>query len=156
VIRRVISGGQTGADFAGLAAARLCGIATGGTAPLGWRTERGNDLRLRDFGLVESPSPAYPPRTRQNVADADLTLIVASRLDGGSLLTARLCGELKKPWRHVTLGEHPRRIADWMFDYPHATINVAGNRESKSPGIEAAATSYLAAVFVMVNSGSGQ
>jgi hypothetical protein len=38
---RIISGGQTGADRAGLEAGRLLGVATGGTAPNNFLTEQG-------------------------------------------------------------------------------------------------------------------
>ncbi len=38
---RIISGGQTGADRAGLEAGKLLGVATGGTAPANFLTENG-------------------------------------------------------------------------------------------------------------------
>ena len=41
MIERVISGGQTGADQAGLAVAKRLGIPTGGCMPKGWLTEAG-------------------------------------------------------------------------------------------------------------------
>jgi hypothetical protein len=71
MLTRVISSGQTGADQAGLRAARAAGIPTGGWAPKGWLTEKGPSLWLADFGLVECPEPGYPPRTRANVRDSD-------------------------------------------------------------------------------------
>lgn len=37
MIKKVISGGQTGADQAGLLAARVCGVDVGGTAPKGYQ-----------------------------------------------------------------------------------------------------------------------
>jgi len=40
-LEMVISGGQTGADRGGLIAAKELGIPTGGTAPLGYKTEAG-------------------------------------------------------------------------------------------------------------------
>jgi hypothetical protein len=55
MIEKLISGGQTGADRAGLEAAKALGIATGGTAPKGWRIENpdgtsGSDPSLAEFG----------------------------------------------------------------------------------------------------------
>ena len=41
MLEPVISGGQTGADQAGLRAAQACGIPTGDQAPRGWLTEAG-------------------------------------------------------------------------------------------------------------------
>jgi hypothetical protein len=72
---KVISGGQCGVDKAGLVAAQLAKITTGGTAPKGYRTLDGNDLDLRDvFGLSEHWSYSYPPRTENNVKDSDGTV----------------------------------------------------------------------------------
>jgi hypothetical protein len=72
-IERLISGGQSGADQAGLRAARTAGIMTGGTAPRGWLAEVA-DVQpdgvvrwihrscpwLADFGLVECGDPPGP------------------------------------------------------------------------------------------------
>jgi hypothetical protein len=80
MLDRVISGGQTGADQAGLRAARGAGIPTGGWAPLGWLVESDDGRRniaapwLADYGLAECPEPGYPARTKANVRDSDGTL----------------------------------------------------------------------------------
>src|ERR1700746_1175940 len=102
VIARIISGGETGVDLAGLEAARSCGIATGGTAPKGYRTEAGPRAELlRGFGLVENASPAYPARPAAHVGAGAAASIVARRLDRGSALTARLCEDMGRPCRVV-------------------------------------------------------
>jgi hypothetical protein len=65
MIERVISGGQTGVDQAGLRAARAAGIATGGFAPKGWLIESEDGRHnvpapwLAEYGLVECPEPGY-------------------------------------------------------------------------------------------------
>src|SRR5262245_8934917 len=102
VLIRIISGGQSGADHGGLLAARELGIPTGGTAPRGWQTETGpQESLLKSFGLVESREPGYPARTRQNVQDADGTLLVGEYRSGGSALTANVAREAGKPLFHV-------------------------------------------------------
>ena len=63
MLTKIISGGQTGVDAAALRAAKAVGIPTGGTAPKGWLTEDGPAPWLAEYGLVESDSPFYPPRT---------------------------------------------------------------------------------------------
>ncbi len=150
-VARVISGGQTGADMAGLRAARLCGIPTGGTAPLDYNTELGPRIRLlRSFGLEEHRSKDYPPRTAKNIRDSHLTLVIAEKLDSGSGLTIRMCRRQGRPFLHV----RPSSLEDagvakavraWVLDHLDGAtvVNVAGNRESKSPGIERAATRFL-------------
>ena len=40
-LTKIISGGQTGADYGALLAAHALGLETGGWAPKGWRTEDG-------------------------------------------------------------------------------------------------------------------
>ena len=50
--KKIISGGQTGADLGALVGARRVGIETGGTAPKGFRTDRGLQPVLRQYGLV--------------------------------------------------------------------------------------------------------
>jgi len=77
--KKVISGGQTGADFAGLMAAKNCGIPTGGTAPKGYRIcnpdgSDGENPDLKQFGLIEHESLEYKPRAIKNVQDSDETI----------------------------------------------------------------------------------
>lgn len=139
-LRRVISGGQSGADRAGLEVARVLGIETGGTAPKGYRTEFGPDLALRDvFGLVESSSPDYASRTLANVR-AGLGTVVFGRLSStGTSLTLSYCRVSGKPWLANPTAEELRH---WVMEFEVATLNVAGNRHSTDPAIfyHAAAT----------------
>lgn len=74
-LQMVISGGQTGADQAGISAARFLDYATGGRAPKGFLTEEGLAGWLADFGLHASPVESYKSRTYHNVIHADGTLI---------------------------------------------------------------------------------
>ena len=46
MIKKIISGGQSGADLAGLKAAIKLGIETGGFIPKNYRTENGSDYTL--------------------------------------------------------------------------------------------------------------
>jgi len=53
-INLIVSGGQTGADIAGLRAARALDIPTTGFMPKGWTTERGPKPEYaQKFGLLE-------------------------------------------------------------------------------------------------------
>jgi Circularly permutated YpsA SLOG family len=62
MVERVISGGQTGADQAGLAAAKLLGIPTGGCMRRGWLTEDGSRSDLAAaYGLPEAETAVIPP-----------------------------------------------------------------------------------------------
>lgn len=147
----IVSGMQTGADQGGLLGARACGIATSGWAPKGFRTELGpNPSFGRAFNLKEHSSANYPPRTEENVAWGDATLIVvhSSAPERGSVLTEKLCKMLKKPVYVIKCDLTPRDLPfqiyafkEWLQErYGEGilidVLNVAGNRESVSPGIE--------------------
>lgn len=128
---RIISGGQSGADRGGLEIAHAMGIETGGTAPLGYRTEYGPCLALRDvFGLVESPSPHYPARTLANVRDADLTVIFGTvHPTGGSQETINFCQVISCPY---IVNPTPEQLRSALLSFGVEILNVAGNRHSKN------------------------
>lgn len=136
---KIISGGQTGADQGGLFGAELCGIPTGGWSPRGYRTEMGSQINLlmNRFRLHEHESDKYPPRTEANIIDSDVTLIFAGDiLSTGTHLTYDLC--LRKNKECLTIDmEYPEvsYIKDFLMATLPEIINIAGNRESVSPGI---------------------
>ena len=130
---KIISGGQTGADQGALLGAEDVGIRTGGWAPKGWITEDGPALWLRYFGLVQHSSPNYPPRTRMNCQDSDLTAIFGDLTTPGTKLTIKLCQEDSIPYLTNPTAEELRATCE---ELQVETLNIAGNRASKDPGIE--------------------
>ena len=132
---KIISGGQTGADQGGLEAGKELGFETGGWAPYGWRTEDGPQKPLLEgYGLKMCLEPGYPARTRRNIEDADLTIIFGRIDSPGSKLTHNLCIQLGKPFAVNPQAGMLRKLVD----KPNVKVlNVAGNRESKCPGIQA-------------------
>jgi hypothetical protein len=137
--RRIISGGQTGADYGGLLAGFHLGIPTGGTAPRGWRIclpsgEDGANPNLSQFGLIEHESREYPPRTQQNVADADATVWFGYTDSPGGRLTIKTAQELNKPYIFTP---SPQELRRWLEEERVGVLNVAGNRLSpENPGIQ--------------------
>ena len=130
---KIISGGQTGADRGALEAAKEWGIETGGFAPRGYLTESGNDLSLKDFGLVDS-GLWYPERTELNAKGSDITIWFGRSIDyAGMNATKRACKKHGKPFFDVStmFAADIRELIKGK-----EIINVAGNRESKSPGIQ--------------------
>jgi hypothetical protein len=129
----IISGGQTGGDLGGLVGARHVGLATGGTAPKGYRTDAGPQPDvLRGFGLVEHPSAAYPPRTACNVRDSDATVLFGDLDSPGCRLTIALCKQYGKPYLPNPSAQELRR---WVLVNMFVVLNCAGNRERNNPGI---------------------
>ena len=148
-LRRIISGGQTGADQGGLDAALSLGLEHGGTCPRGRRSEDGPIPN--HYVLVEHSSPSYPPRTAKNVADADATLILTmgTHVTPGVRLTAKLAQESGKPWLAVNL-ESPQavdKLGMWLREADPEVLNVAGPRESKVRGIQRTVAAFLRTVI---------
>ena len=150
----IITGGQTGADYGGLLAAKSLGIPTGGFAPKGFRTETGPRSSLAtDFGLVETESSDYAERTRNNIEAADVVLIIASDMESrGTALTDRLANRMRRPVAYIHLvNPIPKqdfvRIRQWLDHYKPGVLMIAGNRESVSPGIEQKTVKFLREVF---------
>lgn len=162
---KVISGGQTGCDTAALRAAKTAGLETGGWAPEGFLTEDGPAPWLAEFGLTELPTASYPARTKQNIEGSDGTLVLFSSLLGfpktpGTRLTIQAVTAAGKPLYAVNLagaGALPARVEEvcaWVRRERVRVLNVAGPRESKSPGIGGRAEAFLASVFALLKGGS--
>jgi hypothetical protein len=133
VLYRVISGGQNGADLAGLTAAYDLGYCTGGTAPKNYRVcmYDGNDgvnLELKTkYELRESDDYSYPPRTEKNVVDSNGTAIFGYLKSPGCKLTIKKCLEHNK-----LLIKNPsaKQLENWIIKNDITILNIAGNRVS--------------------------
>jgi hypothetical protein len=144
----IISGGQTGVDRAALDAAIALGIPHGGWCPRGRLAEDG-PIPAR-YALRETATSEYRERTERNVLDSDATLILHfGPLSAGTLLTRGLASLHRKPCLTIDLTqpEEPATIREWLRTNTVATLNVAGPRESQSPGIAVRAERYLCQVF---------
>jgi len=86
MLKKIISGGQTGAGRAALDVAIELDIPHGGWIPKGRKTEDG--ILPDKYRLKEMPTASYPKRTEQNIIDSGGTLIIShGKLTGGSALT---------------------------------------------------------------------
>ncbi len=139
IIKKIISGGQTGADQAALDASIKLGFPHGGWAPKGRKTEAGP--LPEKYNLQEMPTGSYPERTEQNVIDSDGTVIIShGKLTGGSKLTDKLAEKHLRPCLHVDLNKTAAFIAvsiisSWIDLHKIKILNVAGSRASKDPDI---------------------
>jgi hypothetical protein len=131
----VISGGQTGADQAGLYAAKHCGVTTGGYAPAHYMTVTGPNLILKDtFDLVVIQG-GYKKRTAMNVQASDCTLRFAYDFNSpGELCTLNAIRECKKSYRDFDL-RYPitkdmiEQVGNWLIAMKYYIINIAGNTQ---------------------------
>lgn len=134
MLKKIISGAQTGADRAGLEAALTLGLAVGGTVPLGKKTDAGPlpDYEMQIYHLRENSSPYYPARTLANVRNSNGTVLFGNMESPGCRLTMKYCREQKRPYEINPTAEELRRFVEF---YRIETLNVAGNRERTNPGI---------------------
>ena len=151
MIKKIVSGGQTGADRAALDVAIEYGIPHGGWVPRGRKTEDG---RLSErYHLKEIQSISYPRRTELNVIDSDGTLIIShGNLSGGSAYTLDMAKKHKRPCVHIDLNEISEYKAVEIIKYwtdvkRIETLNVAGARASEDPKIYEATKNLLKSVL---------
>jgi hypothetical protein len=147
---KLISGGQTGADSSIIAVGKGLGIPIGGLVPRGCRTERGPNPGLRALGFTESDSHDYASRTRENIEHSDATLIFATDpTSDGTQLTIDHAEAIRRPCLVINPFE-PAAVeaaTQWLHATRPAVLNVAGNRESRSPGIARQAERVLHAAL---------
>lgn len=159
MITKIISGGQVGADIAGLRAAKKNGVKTGGWAPRTYRTLVGSDYELRDiYGLSEHSLPEYPPRTYMNVLESDGTVRFAYNFTSpGESCTAKAIKRYNKPSFDVTMHKDYfgwemipdyNRFAIWLDRQFISVLNVAGNANKD---IEKAVEEYLFKTLAIIN-----
>lgn len=144
---KIVSGGQTGADRGALDFALEANYACGGWCPKGRKAEDG---RIPErYPLQESKSSRYQERTRLNICDSDVTLLFINShiLGKGSKLTAKTAHTLGKPLLEIDcsipVDEAAVQIRNFVSESWAMVINIAGNRESSSPGIGAYVHSVL-------------
>ncbi len=135
----IISGGQTGADRGGLDAGRELGLTIGGYCPRGRMAEDGVVPAI--YPLREIKQRSYTERTIKNIMVADATIVFTyGLLTGGSAKTWETAHHVQKPSKWINFNqvsdmEAAAEIRSWLDRVKPRVLNVAGNRESKAPGI---------------------
>lgn len=145
-IDKIVSGGQTGVDRAGLDVAIALGIAHGGWCPKGRKAEDG--VIPAGYRLEETPTAEYRQRTEWNVRDSDGTLILTrGSPTGGTALTIRLASVYSRPCLVINLDAQPDpdKVSAWLAANRIRVLNVAGPRESGFQGIHDTAAVFLGA-----------
>lgn len=162
-LRKVISGGQCGADFAGLQAARDTSIDTGGVAPPGFVTSRGKKPELGTvFGLREfeplvahtmNARALYAQRSMQNVDESDGTVAFRLQPSIGTDRTIAYCRTGKwgahsgadRLYRNCLVIEDlhkdnheivVQQIRNFIESNFIRVLNVAGHRNDETAGMQ--------------------
>jgi hypothetical protein len=151
---RIISGAQTGADVAGLWAAKHFGIQTGGWAPKGFVTLNGYHPEMAEtFGIKEHSQVGYRERTIANLSESNVTIVCSEKMSPGTRLTINQCKKLGVPYFLFLLDPsnmeeslnpehyandpaiHFRSLKPRISLYDTFTINIAGNSTQNSARI---------------------
>jgi hypothetical protein len=156
------SGGQTGVDRAALDAAIATNISYSGWCPRGGWAEDfpfPPGLLAKYDKLRETPSAAPEQRTAWNVRDSHATLFIPKRgsVESKGTSFARICAELVfvRPYYVVEMdsAEEIKNILAWLKEAATKikedaiNLNIAGPRESESPGIYRSAYDFLYSLF---------
>jgi hypothetical protein len=149
----IVSGGQTGADRAALDFALEHDLPHDGWCPRGRLAEDG--VIPACYQLRETTSARYPQRTRWNVRDTDVTVLLtlAADLRGGTALTARLAERLEKPWLHLcrdrgeSAAELGQRLGKFVLQHQAQRLNIAGPRASQAAEIGPFVRAVLVSAF---------
>lgn len=159
-LKKIISGGQNGADIAALRVAKKEGFETGGLMPFGFKTLDGPKPEYKEeFGMQVHQSSSYVPRTRSNVWKSDATLRFAFDFESrGEVCTMKAIQDYDKPYLDVDLNDPPHcsDIADWIERLNIEVLNVAGNSEKTAPGTENMVEQILETVLRRLKNRYGQ
>lgn len=155
MIEKVISGGQIGADQAGLAAAYHLKIPTGGWAPKGFQTSKGKASYLLEkrYGLKEVETPGaggYIERSKRNVDESDGTIAFKVSSSVGTDKTIGYCKT--RIWKVLVNESQPTEykpilifsldeseednlsaFKTFILSNSIKTLNICGQRSGKTP-----------------------
>lgn len=153
MVKKIISGGQIGADQAALDVAIKLDIPHGGWIQKGRKTQGG--LLPEKYKLKEMPTPSFIKRVEQNVIDSDGTLILShGKLTGGSDYSRKMALKHKRQLLHIDLAQidtlqAAKLIHSWIVLYHISIMNVAGSRASEDPQIYKATMDILESAYYL-------
>jgi hypothetical protein len=138
-VKKIISGGQTGADLAALDFAIKYSLPHGGWISKGRKAEA---KPLPDkYQLQEIPTASFAERTEKNILESEGTLIFSRGTPtGGTAYTLQMAKKHKRPCRHIDvhLGlsfDNASLIVSWIEAHKIEVLNIEGPRESEVPDI---------------------
>ena len=151
MIKKIVSGGQTGVDRAALDAAIELDFPHGGFCPKGRIAEDGCiDLK---YNLKQTPASDYETRTEKNVIGSDGTLIICRHKPNvGTLLTILLCAKHGKPvlWiqpKKKCTAFDLKKTLKWVETNHIEILNVAGPRASKDKEIYSITKTFIQSII---------
>lgn len=157
MIKKIISGFQNGVDIGAIKAAKYMGVETSGWIPRGYKTLDGARPAYASlYNAKQHSSANYAERTWDNILSSDGTLMIATNIkSAGEKCTLNGVKAHQKPnfqfwvqtfdplFGHCYINEKENNKNDfysllysWILINNIQVLNVAGNSEKTSPGIE--------------------
>lgn len=139
ILKKIISGGQVGADQGALDAAIKYNFPHGGWIQKVRKTPSG--ILPDKYKLEEMSTAGYKERIEQNVIGSDGTVIIShGDLTGGADYSMKMTRRHKRPTLHIDLSETPAFIAaskinTWIIENKIEVLNVTGSRTSEDSDI---------------------
>ncbi len=152
MLKKIISGGQTGVDRAALDAAIDSSFPYGGFVPKGRIAEDGV-IPSKYAYLIELTRKDYVFRTRKNIEESDGTVIIYNgRFGRGTRYTINYAEKINKPVLKIDLSrvlpdDAVKLLLDFIDSHNIRILNVAGPRLSIDPEIYKAAYSLIRAIL---------
>lgn len=148
IINKIISGGQSGVDRSALDFSIKYNIPHGGYCPKNRWAEDGPIPNI--YNLTETKGESPETRTYENVLSSDGTLLIYKDIrDEGSMKTIVFCKQNNKAILEIKLlrAFDKEQFVLWIKLNQIKVLNIAGPRESNSPGIYKETTPLLETLF---------
>ena len=141
MLELVMSGGQTGADQAGLRIAKQFGIPTSGWMPLDWQTGAGPRPDFEQlYGMKCLHHGGYRERTEANVRLSNGTIRFAADFNSmGEKCTLNAINDNNKPYMDIDINNPVSTtiVAKWIREKNIKKLNIAGNKQPAKPNAKA-------------------
>ena len=153
MIKKMISGGQIGAEQAALDVAIKLGVSHSGWIQKGRRTQ--SWTLPEKYQLKEMDTASFKGRIERNVTDSDGTLIIShGSLAGGADYSREMTVKHNRPCLHINLRETPgffaaSTINTWALENSIEVLNVTGSRSSEDAEIYKATMDVLESVYYL-------
>ena len=139
MLKKIISGGQVGADQGALDAAIKYNFPYGGWIQKGRKIQSG--ILPDKYKLKEMPIAGFKEKIEQNVIDSDGTVIIShGELCGGADYSQKMTEKHIRPCLHINLNGVPvfmasSKINTWIIENDIEIMNVTGSRVSEDSDI---------------------
>jgi hypothetical protein len=139
MLKKIISGGQIGADQGALDAAIKYSFPYGGWIQKGRKIQSG--ILPDKYKLKEMTVAGFKEKIEQNVIDSDGTVIIShGDFSGGADYSQKMAEKHNRPCLHIDLEKTPPFIASpeintWIIDHNIEVLNVTGSKASEDSNV---------------------